>query len=202
MYKINNSGWIEAIIGPMYSGKTEELIRRVKRAKIAEQSCILFKPQLDDRYSEDNIVSHDGTDIKSRVVNTLAELDEIIDRNGKIDVIAIDEVQFFNIEEFSSKAKSFNLLEMLNSYADEGIRVIVTGLDMDFAGRPFKPIPELISMAEYVDKLHAICTICGNPATRTQRIIDGKPAKKDDPLILVGSNEAYEARCRTHHIVL
>jgi len=189
MYKISNSGWIEVITGPMYCGKSEELIRRIKRVKIARQVIRVFKPLIDDRYSKSDIVSHSGASIEAVSVDHPEEILKKID--PAVEVVAIDEIQFFD-------EKIINVLEVL---ANEGKRVIVAGLDRDFRGEPFGPMPEIMARAEYVDKLHAICVICGNPATRTQRLINGEPASYNDPVILVGASEVYEARCRKCHQV-
>ncbi|AZR74016.1 thymidine kinase [Anoxybacter fermentans] len=189
MYKIQNTGWIEVITGPMYCGKSEELIRRVRRAKIAKQKIQVFKPIIDDRYHKTNVVSHNGDQVEAIPID---HPDEILKRlNPKTDVIAIDEIQFFDQQ----------IIGVCEELADRGLRVIVAGLDRDFRGKPFGPMPQLMALAEYVDKLHAICVKCGNPASRTQRLIDGKPAQYDDPVILVGAQEVYEARCRKCHEV-
>ncbi len=189
MYKINNSGWIEVITGPMYSGKSEELIRRIRRVKIAQKKVKVFKPLMDDRYSNDNVVSHSGDSIEAIPVDHPEELYERLEDD--VEVIAIDEIQFFSEE----------IVDISETLADKGKRVIVAGLDRDFRNEPFVPMPELLSRAEYVEKLHAICLQCGDPATRTQRLIDGEPASYNDPIILVGATENYEARCRSCHEV-
>ncbi len=189
MYKIDNSGWIEVITGPMYCGKSEELIRRIKRVKIARQLIKVFKPLIDDRYSKSGIVSHSGASIEAIPVDHPEEILEKI--SPSIEVVAVDEIQFFDDK----------IINVLESLANEGKRVIVAGLDRDFRGEPFGPMPEILARAEYVDKLHAICVNCGNPATRTQRLINGNPASYNDPIILVGASEVYEARCRKCHQV-
>jgi thymidine kinase len=189
MYAIPGYGWIEVICGSMFSGKTEELIRRLRRAQIARQHIQVFKPAIDTRYAEKAIASHNGLQEGAIPVSNSAELLEAVDRTA--DVIAIDEVQFFDD----------GLLEVCTYLADQGKRVICAGLDMDFRGQPFGPIPSLLSLAEQVDKLQAICVVCGMPASRTQRLIEGKPAYYDDPIVLVGASEVYEARCRRHHEV-
>jgi thymidine kinase len=189
MYKINNSGWIEVITGPMYSGKSEELIRRIRRVKIAQKKVKVFKPLIDDRYSNDNVVSHSGDSIEAIPVDHPEELYERLEDD--VEVVAIDEIQFFSEE----------IVDICENLADKGKRVIVAGLDRDFKNEPFVPMPELLSRAEYIEKLHAICLQCGDPATRTQRLIDGEPASYDDPIILVGATENYEARCRSCHKV-
>ncbi len=173
----------------MYCGKSEELIRRIRRANIAKQRVQVFKPIIDDRYHRANIVSHNGDQVEAIPVD---HPDEIIKRlNPNTDVVAIDEAQFFDQQ----------VVAICEQLADQGIRVIAAGLDRDFRGEPFGPMPELMAMAEYVDKLHAICVQCGNPASRTQRLIDGEPAQYNDPIILVGAKEVYEARCRRCHSV-
>lgn len=189
MYKINNSGWIEIITGPMYSGKSEELIRRIRRVKIAKKKVKVFKPIIDNRYSNDNVVSHSGDSIEAIPVDHPEELYDRLEEDTE--VVAIDEIQFFSEE----------IVGIIETLADDGKRVIVAGLDRDFKNEPFTPVPELLARAEYIEKLHAICLQCGDPATRTQRLIDGEPASYDDPLILVGATENYEARCRNCHEV-
>ncbi|MBX4260755.1 thymidine kinase [Clostridium estertheticum] len=189
MYGPKNHGWVEVIIGPMYSGKSEELIRRIRRTKIAKQKVQVFKPEIDDRYSKDDVVSHCGEKEEAvRVKNSLQILD-LLDADTQ--VIAIDEVQFFDK----------GIIDIITSLADNNKRVICAGLDMDFRGEPFGPIPALLAIAEFVDKIQAICVVCGNPATRTQRLINGKPAKYEDKIVLIGATESYEARCRKCHIV-
>ncbi|OEG62508.1 MAG: thymidine kinase [Halanaerobium sp. MDAL1] len=173
----------------MYCGKSEELIRRLRRVKIAKQKIKVFKPVLDNRYSKKDVVSHSGDSIEAVPVDHPEEILERIDDN--VDVVGIDEAQFFHED----------LVEICENLADKGIRVILAGLDRDFRSEPFGPMPELMARAEYVDKLHAICIQCGEPASRTQRLIDGEPAAKDDPVILVGASEVYEARCRSCHAI-
>lgn len=190
MYKITHSGWIEAITGPMYSGKSEELIRRIRRVKIARQQVRVFKPLIDDRYSKEDVVSHSGDSLEAISVNHPEAIYDRID--DETDVVGIDEIQFFPED----------IIDICERLADKGIRVIVAGLDRDFRGEPFGPISDLMARAEYVNKLHAICVVCGEPATRTQRLIDGQPASYEDPVIMVGAEEVYEARCREHHQVL
>lgn len=189
MYRPNGHGYIEAVVGPMYSGKSEELIRRLKRAKIAKQEVIVFKPCIDNRFSKEDVVSHSGISIKAIAINHPEEIYTYI--NEKTQVVGIDEIQFF--EE--------NIVPIALALADKGIRVIAAGLDMDFKAEPFGPVPQLLARAEFVEKLQAVCMTCGAPATRTQRLIDGEPAKYDDPIILVGATESYEARCRKCHII-
>lgn len=189
MYRPVNHGYIEVIIGPMYSGKSEELIRRLKRAKIAKQNVVVFKPLIDDRYSKKDVVSHSGYAINAISIKDSSEMKQYI--NEDTQVVGIDEVQFFNNE----------VVDMAMELADRGIRIIAAGLDMDFKGEPFGPTPRLLAVAEFVDKIQAICSVCGQPATRSQRLIDGKPAKYDEPIIQVGAVESYEARCRKCHVV-
>lgn len=189
MYRPVNHGYIEAVIGPMYSGKSEELIRRLKRAKIAKQNVVVFKPKIDDRYSKEDVVSHSGNAINAVPISKSSEIYDYID--SKTQVVGIDEVQFFDEE----------IVDVAIELADRGIRVIAAGLDMDFKGEPFGPTPKLLAVAEFVDKIQAICSVCGQPANRSQRLIDGKPAKYNDPIIQVGAVESYEARCRKCHIV-
>ena len=184
-----DGGWIELICGSMFSGKSEELIRRVRRAQIARQHVQVFKPSIDTRYTQEKVSSHSGTHIEAVVAQNAADI--VRQLNPETDVIAIDEVQFFD----------WTIAEVCNTLAEQGKRVILAGLDMDFRGEPFGPMPLLMAQAETVEKLHAICMVCGAPATRTQRLINGEPASYDDPVILVGASEAYQARCRKHHIV-
>lgn len=189
MYIMKQSGWLELICGSMFSGKSEELIRRVKRATYAKQEVRVFKPVIDNRYSEDAVVSHNGTSMTSYAISSAADIWDHISEST--DVVAVDEVQFFDQE----------IVEVLSSLADKGYRVIAAGLDMDFRGEPFGVVPNIMAIAESVTKLQAVCSVCGSPASRTQRLIDGKPASYDDPVILVGAAESYEARCRHHHEV-
>ncbi len=172
------TGWIEVICGSMFSGKTEELIRRLRRAEIAKQKIQIFKPKIDNRYSDEYIVSHDKSRIVSFPIDNADELYEKV--KPDTEVIGIDEGQFFDN----------NLGEICNKLANEGKRVIVAGLDQDYLGRPFEPMPELLAIAEYITKTLAICKQCGNPANKTQRLI------KSDKEILVGETDIYEARCR------
>lgn len=184
-------GWIEVIAGSMFAGKTEELLRRVKRMEYAKKDVIVFKPKIDDRYSKDEVVSHNNRRIKSINISKASDIYQYIS-NPLPYAIAIDEVQFLDEE----------VINVCEKYADKGVRVIVAGLDKDFRGEPFGVMPLLLARAEYVTKLEAICQVCGAPATRTQRLINGKPASVDDPIILVGAKEQYEARCRHCHVVL
>ena len=189
MYQQHKGGWVEVICGSMFSGKTEELIRRVRRAQIARQRVQVFKPSLDDRYVLEKVTSHNGMDVEATIVTEAREILDLVEPDTA--VVAIDEVQFFD----------WTIAEVCNALAENGKRVIVTGLDMDFRGEPFGPMPLLMAEAERVDKLSAICVVCGAPASRTQRLIDGQPASYDDPVIMVGASEVYEARCRHCHQV-
>jgi thymidine kinase len=182
-------GHIEIICGSMFSGKSEELIRRVRRANFARQRVQVFKPKLDTRSEVTTVTSHDGRDVQAIAVDNSAEL--LAQVTDDTQIVAIDEAQFFN----------GSLAETCRQLAERGVRVIAAGLDMDFRGEPFGPMPRLMAQAEEVQKLHAICMVCGEEASRSQRLIDGKPAAYDDPIILIGAEESYEARCRQHHEV-
>ncbi|MCK5388307.1 MAG: thymidine kinase, partial [Candidatus Izimaplasma sp.] len=182
-------GWIEVIAGPMFAGKTEELLRRVKRLEYAKKHVVVFKPLMDDRFSESEVVSHNNNSTKSVNISYAKQIFDFID--DQTEVVAVDEIQFLDCE-------AVGIMEYL---ASRGIRVIVSGLDKDFRGEPFSFMPKLLSLAEYVTKLTAICVKCGRPATRTQRIVNGKPARYVDPIVLIGAEESYEARCRTCHKV-
>lgn len=185
-------GWIEVICGSMFAGKTEELIRRITRIKFAKRDVLVFKPVIDDRYSYSEVVSHSQRKVKSIPVVDSKELQQHIDALVKMPyAVCIDEAQFFDK----------GLLDICESLANKGVRVIVAGLDLDFRGEPFGIMPDILARAEYITKLQAICQVCGDPATRTQRLIDGKPAKYNDPIILVSAQEKYEARCRHCHQV-
>ncbi|HDK26811.1 MAG TPA: thymidine kinase [Candidatus Atribacteria bacterium] len=189
MEKEKNVGWIEVICGSMFSGKSEELIRRVHRVQIAKKKVQVFKPTIDNRFAIQYIYSHNGSKIKAINISQPKELLEKLDPDTE--VIAIDEAQFY----------SDDIVSICQKLADEGKRIIIAGLDQDFRGEPFGPMPKLLAIAEYITKLQAICMVCGNPASRTQRIINGKPAKYSDPTILLGAKETYEARCRRCHVV-
>ncbi len=178
----HNTGWIEVISGCMFSGKTEELIRRLRRAKFAKLNIIVFKPKIDDRYSKDEIVSHSEQALPSIMIE---KSDEILELVKDADIVGIDEAQFFDE----------NISAIAIKLAELGKRVIITGLDMDFRGKPFGPMPTLLSIAEYVTKPKAICVVCGSPATMTQRITDSKET------VDVGATDKYEARCRKHHYI-
>jgi thymidine kinase len=182
-------GTVEVITGSMFCGKTEELIRRLRRAEIARQQVQVFKPIIDKRYSLEKVTSHSGSELEATPVERSSEILKMIDENTT--VVGIDEAQFFDNE----------ITHIVQELADRGLRVIVAGLDTDFRGEPFGPMPILISQAETIDKLHAICMVCGESASRTQRLINGKPAHYNDPVVVVGASELYEARCRVHHMV-
>ena len=190
MRRDHREGWVEVVTGVMFSGKSEELMRRVRRAQIARRKVQMFKSRLDDRYGGPGaITSHDGTAADAVPVSTSREVAERIDPDT--DVVAIDEAQFLDQ----------GLVAVANHLADQGRRVIVAGTDMDFRGRPFGPIPALLAIAEKIDKLHAICVRCGELASRNQRLIDGRAAPAEGPTIQVGGSETYEARCRRCHEV-
>ena len=174
----NDVGWIEVICGPMFSGKTEELIRRIKRAQYAGQDLQVFKPRIDDRYDDEAIVSHDESEVSSCAVESVAEIRDALDPS--VEVVGIDEIQFFDNR----------IVDFCSELADEGCRVVAAGLDQDYRGEPFEPLPRLLAVAEYVTKLLAICVKCGNPANHSYRLA------ADPQQVLVGSKEEYEARCR------
>ncbi len=190
MHFQSGGGWIELICGSMFSGKTEELLRRVRRSEIARRRIQLFKPQIDNRYGRERLASHNGMSRGDvAILEDTASLWEQV--KPDTEVVAIDEVQFFDPA----------VAGICQALADRGMQVIAAGLDQDFRGEPFGAIPLLMALAERVDKLHAICVRCGASATRTQRLIDGEPARYDEPVILVGGSESYEARCRGCHDV-
>ncbi len=189
MYQEFQKGWIEVVTGPMFAGKSEELIRRIRTLKYANKNIVCFKPSIDDRYSETSIASHAGGRYKAYPVQNVEQIKSHISKD--VDVVAIDEIQFFGED----------ILPLLDELADSGIRVMCAGLDMDFRGEPFGIMPKLLAKAEFVTKLTASCKVCGEAATRTQRIIDGHPAYYEDPIVVVGASECYEARCRHHHQV-
>jgi thymidine kinase len=172
------SGWVEVVTGSMFSGKSEELIRRVRRAQIARQRVQLFKPRVDDRYAEDEIVSHSDMKMPSQTVSTAREILDLLD--DRTEVVAVDEAQFFDT----------SLVGIVDGLANRGLRVIVAGLDQDYTGRPFDPMPQLLAVAEYVDKMLAICMRCGAPANRSQRLVESRD------VVVVGGSKQYEARCR------
>ncbi len=186
---VHRSGRVEVICGSMFSGKTEELIRRLRRAAIARQKVQVFKPAIDIRYAEQKVVSHSGQDLDAEAVESAAAL--LAQVAPDTTVVGIDEAQFFDS----------GLPEVVEKLAARGIRVVLAGLDMDFRGEPFGAMPLLMAHAEEVVKLHAICVKCGEDASRTQRLVNGRPAHYHDPVIMVGAAEVYEARCREHHEV-
>lgn len=185
----HHSGSIEVITGSMFCGKTEELIRRLRRATIARQKVQVFKPAIDDRYSIEKVKSHAGSEFDAQPINSSDNIPQKL--RSDTTVVGIDEAQFFDD----------NIVPIAEELADQGLRVIVSGLDTDFRGEPFGPMPILLSKAEVVTKLHAICMVCGESASKTQRLVDGQPAHYDDPVVIVGASEMYEARCRDHHNV-
>ena len=185
----HHTGSVEVITGSMFCGKTDELIRRLRRATIARQQVQVFKPAIDNRYAERRVTSHAGSDYDALPVQSAAEIINHLESHTT--VVAIDEAQFFSDE----------IIPLVQRLADRGMRVIVAGLDTDFRGEPFGPMPVLMAQAERVDKLHAICMKCGEAASRTQRLVNGKPARYHDPVVIVGASEMYEARCREHHEV-
>ncbi len=185
----HHQGSVEVIIGSMFSGKTEELLRRLRRATIANQKVQVFKPIIDDRYGLEQVTSHDGNAYQARPIKSSADIQSQLHEDTT--VVGIDEAQFFDE----------GISDVANLLAKNGIRVIVGGLDMDFRGEPFGPIPRIMAQADKVDKIHAICVICGNEAYCTQRLVDGKPAHYEDPVVIVGAKEMYEARCRKCHDV-
>jgi thymidine kinase len=177
-----DTGWIEVITGCMFSGKTEELIRRLRRAQIAKQRVKIFKPRIDARYSQESIVSHNDQSLPSILIDDIIE---VLKHSDDAQVIGIDEAQFFNE----------SIVHICNSLASKGKRVIVAGLDMDYTGKPFEPIPQLLATAEYITKQHAICVVCGNPADKTQR------KTSESERVIVGAADIYEARCRKCHYI-
>jgi len=185
----HHQGRLEVITGPMFCGKTDELLRRLRRAIIAKQKIQVFKPGFDVRYSSEKVTSHAGNEYNAIPVENITEVQTLL--LDDVTLVAIDEAQFFGEE----------IIDVIQALVDKGIRVIVAGLDMDFRGEPFGQMPVLLAQAEVVDKLHAICMVCGEEATRTQRLVDDNPAYYDDPIIIVGASEMYEARCRIHHQV-
>lgn len=177
-----DTGWIEVITGCMFSGKTEELIRRLRRAQIAKQKVKIFKPRIDARYSKESIVSHNDQSLPSILIDDIIE---VLENSNDAQVIGIDEAQFFNE----------NIIYICNLLASKGKRVIVAGLDQDYTGKPFEPIPQLLAIAEYITKQHAICVVCGNPADKTQR------KTTESERVIVGAANIYEARCRKCHYI-
>lgn len=189
MYHQYREGWIEVISGCMFAGKTEELIRRINVLSYAKKNIIVFKPKIDNRYSDSEIVSHSGAKVPCLVVEKAQDILKKIEADTE--VVAIDEVQFFDKD----------IVEVCEYLADKGIRVMVAGLDKDFRGESFGVMPELLTRAEFVTKLTAVCAKCGAPATRKQRLVNGKPAGFEDPIVMVGADESYEPRCRHCHQV-
>ncbi|MFM8319457.1 MAG: thymidine kinase [Chloroflexota bacterium] len=185
----HHTGSIEVITGSMFCGKTDELIRRLRRATIARQKVQVFKPTIDSRYTVEKVTSHAGGEFDARPIQTAGEILACL--KADTTVVGIDEAQFFDDE----------IIPLSQKLAERGIRVIIAGLDTDFRGEPFGPMPTLMAKAEVLDKLHAICMVCGEAACRTQRLVDGKPARYHDPVVIVGAAELYEARCRKHHEV-
>ena len=185
----HHTGSLEVITGSMFCGKTDELIRRLRRATIARQKVQVFKPSIDIRYAIEKVKSHAGGEFDALPIKYAREILEQL--QPFTTVVAIDEAQFFDQE----------IIPIVQNLADQGIRVIVAGLDTDFRGEPFGPMPELMAKAEVVDKLHAICMVCGEPASRTQRLVNNQPDNYVDPVVIVGASEMYEARCRQHHQV-
>ena len=185
----HHTGSLEVITGSMFCGKTDELIRRLRRATIARQKVQVFKPAIDNRYAERRVTSHAGSDYEALPIQDAGEIIQYLE--AETTVVAIDEAQFFDER----------IIPIVHKLADQGLRVIVAGLDTDFRGEPFGPMPVLMALAERVDKLHAICMVCGESASRTQRFVNDKPARYDDPVVIVGAAEMYEARCRKHHKV-
>jgi thymidine kinase len=190
LYPGGARGWIEVICGVMFSGKSEELIRRVRRALIAKRRVQVFKSHLDERYAGIyHISSHDGRTVEAMPIDTPEQIARELRPDTQ--VVAIDEAQFLQA----------GIVDLATALAGSGRRVILAGTDTDFRGEPFGCMPQLLAVAEVVDKLHAICVVCGNPASRNQRLIDGRPARYDSPTIMVGGDESYEARCRSCHSV-
>lgn len=186
---MHTHGMIEVVCGSMFSGKTDELIRRLVRATIAKQKVQVFKPAIDIRYAVEKVASHTGSTFDAMPIERSVDvLDKIA---ADTTVVGLDEAQFFDRD----------IINVAQTLSDRGIRVIVAGLDMDFRGEPFGSMPVLMAKAEEVLKLHAICMVCGGDASRTQRLVNGKPARYDEPVVIVGASELYEARCRLHHEV-
>lgn len=185
----HHTGSIEVVTGSMFSGKTDELIRRLRRATIARQKVQVFKPVIDNRYHAAKVTSHAGTVFDAVPVNCSADLLPLLEKDTS--VVGIDEAQFFDD----------GIIEVAQTLANRGVRVLVAGLDTDFRGEPFGCMPVFMCIAERVDKLQAICMVCGEAASRTQRLVNGQPARYNDPVVIVGASEMYEARCRKHHEV-
>ncbi|HHY10393.1 MAG TPA: thymidine kinase [Firmicutes bacterium] len=187
---MRKASWLEVIVGSMFSGKTEELIRRIKRATIAKQNVQVFKPAVDNRYEEEKIVAHNGRAVACISVTAPEDILKHVD--AATEVVAIDEAQFF----------ADSIINVCQQLVQQGKRVIAAGLDLNFRGEPFGPVPNLMALADQVTKLNAICVVCGRTASRTQRLINGEPASYHDPTVLIGATENYEARCNRCHVVL
>jgi thymidine kinase len=183
----HHSGSVEVVTGSMFSGKTDELIRRLRRATIARQKVQVFKPSIDERFGLEQVTSHAGSAYQAIPVKVARDI--LLNLAPDTTVVGVDEAQFFDAE----------IVDIVQRLAEQGIRVIVAGLDTDFRSEPFGSMPVLMAVAEKVDKLQAICMVCGEAACRTQRLVDGKPAYYEDPVVIVGAAEMYEARCRQHH---
>ena len=184
---LNEPGWIEIVVGPMFAGKSEELLRRLRRLDYAHKKYVVFKPAIDNRYSQSEVVSHLKNKTKAIPLRNSKDLFSYI--QSDTEVVGIDEVQFFDM----------GIIDVCEELANRGVRVIAAGLDTDFRGEPFPVSASLLARAEFVTKLTAICVKCGAPATMTQRIVNGIPASKEDPVVLVGGTESYEPRCRHCH---
>jgi thymidine kinase len=190
MFHGTRPGWIEVIAGVMFAGKSEELIRRVRRAAIARKQVQVFKSHLDARYAGlYSVTTHDGITVEAEPVDSSEQIVRAV--RPDTEVVAVDEAQFLDE----------GIVDVSGALADRGVRVILAGIDVDFRGLPFGPMPRLMCAAEVIDKLHAICVVCGGPATRNQRLVDGQPAPWNSPTIMVGGRESYEARCRHCHRV-
>ena len=185
----HTKGSIEVVTGSMFSGKTDELIRRLRRATIARQKIQVFKPAIDVRYAVEKVTSNAGPAYDATPIQYAKDIREKLDADTT--VVGIDEAQFFDDE----------ILSVTRELAERGLRVIIAGLDTDFRGEPFGSMPVLMAQAERVDKVRAICMVCGEEACRTQRLVNNQPANYDDPVVIVGASEMYEARCRKHHSV-
>lgn len=184
------AGLIEVICGPMFSGKTEELIRRLRRAKIARQRVVVFKPRIDNRYDEVQIVSHSSQKIPSIPVEDTAAMAHCLTQlDSSVDVVGVDEAQFFDS----------SLLDFIDGLANNGTRVVVAGLDQDYLGRPFGVMPNLLAIADVVTKQYAVCVVCGCPASKSQRVVSDRGGVVSDEQVLVGAEQVYEARCRRCH---
>lgn len=189
MYQELQKGWVEVITGPMFAGKSEELIRRITTLSYAHKKIMAFKPEIDNRYDRSKIATHLGNKYEAHAIKDINEIWNYL--TPDVEVVGIDEAQFF----------SHDIVDIVEKLADQGKRVIIAGLDLDFKGQPFGAMGELLCRAEFVTKLEAACTVCGCGATRSQRLINGKPAPIDAPTVLVGAEENYEARCRKHHVL-